>query len=74
VENGPLKIGRRNVPLAKNYDFVLKIANFLFRLQSEEKEFAPLKKVLRSGTTIGALAEELKRLLISIVKSVKSKK
>jgi len=49
---------KRNVILEKSFDFAVSITETYKRLTSESKEFILSKQLLRSGTSIGANAEE----------------
>lgn len=49
---------RENPLLIKSFNFSLAIVSICFKLQSEKSEFVLSKQLLRSGTAIGALAEE----------------
>ena len=60
MDNGKLKVEakRSNPLLDKSYAFALAIVKFSRKLQSDQKEFTLSKQVLRSGTAVGAMAEE----------------
>ncbi|UKN01008.1 four helix bundle protein [Paracrocinitomix mangrovi] len=47
-----------NIILKKSYDFALKVVVLCRKIQIEEKEFQLSKQLYRSGTSIGANAEE----------------
>lgn len=47
-----------NIVLDKTYDFALRIINLYKHLYKGKKEFVLSRKVVRSGTSIGAHAEE----------------
>ncbi len=47
-----------NVVLNKSFDFALRIVKMYRYLTEEKKEFVLAKQILRSGTSIGANAEE----------------
>lgn len=47
-----------NVVLTKSYGFAVRIVKMYQHLSSEKKEYIISKQVLRSGTSIGANAEE----------------
>ncbi len=49
---------RKNPLLEKSYLFSLKIVELCFQMQDEYKEYILTKQLIRSGTAIGALAEE----------------
>ncbi len=48
----------KNVVLAKSYSFAVRIVKMYQHLSTEKKEYILSKQVLRSGTSIGANAEE----------------
>jgi four helix bundle protein len=47
-----------NVLLAKSYDFAIRIVNLYKFLHQEKKDFIISRQIFRSGTSIGANAEE----------------
>ncbi len=47
-----------NVLLEKSYAFALRIVDLSFELQDSLKEFVITKQLVRSATSVGALAEE----------------
>ena len=47
-----------NPILIKTFDFALKVVTLVREVQSEKKELVLTKQLLRSGTSIGANAEE----------------
>lgn len=49
---------KENVILSKTYAFALKIVNLYKYLKEEKKEYELSRQILRSGTSIGANAEE----------------
>lgn len=49
---------KENPLLDKSYAFAVRVANLCFQTQFEKKEFVLTKQFLRSGTSIGANAEE----------------
>ena len=49
---------KENTILIKTFDFALKVLTIVRQIQSEQKEFVLSKQLLRSGTSIGANAEE----------------
>ncbi len=49
---------RENIVLSKSYRFAIRIVKMYQHLSSEKKEYILSKQVLRSGTSIGANAEE----------------
>ncbi len=49
---------RENIVLDKSYRFAVRIVKMYQHLSSEGKEYILSKQVLRSGTSIGADAEE----------------
>lgn len=51
-------IEKENVILTKTYDFAIRIVRLYQYLCKEKKEFELSKQILRSGTSIGANAEE----------------
>ena len=51
---------KKDVITEKSFDFSIKIVRLVQQLQSEKKEFALSKQLLRSGTAIGALVSEAK--------------
>lgn len=48
----------KNIILEKTYAFALRIVKLYMYLKDEKKEYVMSKQVLRSGTSIGANAEE----------------
>ena len=48
----------QNVILEKSFDFAVRIVHLSRWLQEEKREFVLSRQVLRSGTSIGANAEE----------------
>ena len=51
-------MGNENVILKKSYEFAVRIVRMYQHLSKEKKEYMLSKQVLRSGTSIGANAEE----------------
>lgn len=51
-------VEKENVILTKTYDFAIRIVRLYQFLCKEKKEFELSKQILRSGTSIGANAEE----------------
>lgn len=51
-------IEKNNIILTKTYDFTVRIVKLYQYLCQEKKEFELSKQILRSGTSIGANAEE----------------
>ena len=49
---------KKNVILEKSYTFSLKIIKLYFVIREEHKEYEISKQLLKSGTSIGANAEE----------------
>lgn len=49
---------KQNIILEKTYAFSLKIVQLHFKIREDHKEFELSKQLLRSGTSIGANAEE----------------
>lgn len=52
------KIMKDNILLSKSYSFALRIVKLYKFLSEEKNEYVLSKQVLRSGTSIGANAEE----------------
>lgn len=51
-------IEKENIILTKTYDFAIRVVRLYQYLCKEKKEFELSKQLLRSGTSIGANAEE----------------
>lgn len=51
-------VKKENPLLTKSFDFSVAIVDLCFNIQNEKSEFVLTKQLLRSGTAIGALAEE----------------